>query len=496
MTTAALEPRTSAGDLRRVQLVAGGAALLIVAAVAVGVNAIFLMGLVAAVTGLAATHHWLLRWQTLLIFVVVAILFVPMKRYALFPGALPFQLEPYRILIACVALAWLGTVLIDPASRIRRTGFEGPFWTLMAVTMLSIAVNAGRVSGLGVSDVVLKKVTFLASFCIITYLVSSTIVRRSDIDVLVKVLVGAGALVAAVALYESRSGVNYFDQLQRIIPPLKFTPAEISETAVGRGGRLRVFASAEHPIALSAAFAMLVPFGIYLGRKTGRWGWWGATGLLAIGVFATMSRTGIVMLAAIGITYLVLKPAATRRALPALLPLLLAVQLVLPGAIVSLKRSFFPSEGLVASQRVGAGTAGSGRVADLGPGIAEWSRKPILGQGYGTRITDLVDPRNNATILDNQWLGTLLEVGLAGFLALVWLFVRALRRLGQLARRDETPHGWLVAGLAASIAAYGAGMFTFDALAFAQVTFLFFIALGLAGSALRHDGQLRAVTPT
>lgn len=494
MATAALEPGTNAGDLRRPQLLAVGAALLIVAAVGTGVDAVYLMALVAAVVGFAATHRWLLQWRTLLLIIIAAILFIPMKRYTLLPGALPFQLEPYRVIIACVALGWLGTLLIDPATRIRRIGFDGPFWAFIAATLLSVAANAGRVTELGVNDVVLKKVTFLLSFCVIAYLVSSTIVRRRDLDALVKLLVAGGAVITIAALYESRMGVNWFDYLQRIFPPLHFSPALISETAVGRGGRLRVFASAEHPIALSAALAMLIPLGIYLGMKTRRWHWWAATGLLGIGVISTLSRTGILMLLAVLVVYAILRPAATRRALPAVLPVLIAVHLALPGALGALKNSFFPQGGLVAEQEAAAGTRGSGRLADLGPGLAEWSRAPFLGQGYGTRITDSRDPRENAAILDNQWLYTLLEGGLLTVLALIWLFRRAIRRLGRAAKRDQTAHGWLLTGLAASITAFGVGMLTYDAFSFSQVTFLFFIALGLAGAAVRPEDELRPVT--
>jgi hypothetical protein len=496
MATAAIEPGTNARDLRRPQLLTIGAAVLIVAAVAAGVRPLYLMALMAGLAGFAATHRWLLQWRTLLLIIIAAILFIPMKRYTLFPGSLPFQLEPYRIIIACVALGWIGTLLIDPATRVRRIGADGPFWAFIAAILLSVAANAGRVTELGVNDVMLKKVTFLLSFCVIAYLVSSTISRRRDLDALVKLLVGGGAVITLAALFESRTGVNWFDHLQRIVPPLKFTPEIVSETAVGRGGRLRVFASAEHPIALSAALAMLIPLGIYLGVKTRRWHWWAATALLGLGVVATLSRTGILMLLAMLIVYAILRPAATRRALPAVLPLLIVVHMALPGALGALKNSFLPEGGLLAEQEAAAGTRGSGRLADLGPGLAEWSRRPFFGQGYGTRITDSTDPRENAPILDNQWLHTLLEGGVFAFLALIWLFRRAVRQLGRSAKHDQTAHGWLLTGLAASISAFGVGMFTFDAFSFSQVTFLFFIALGLAGAALRGEDEVLAVSPT
>jgi O-antigen ligase len=91
----------------------------------------------------------------------------------------------------------------------------------------------------------------------------------------------------------------------------------------------------------------------------------------------------------------------------------------------------------------------------------------------------------NALILDNQWLSSLLEVGALGFIALLWLFVRAIRRVGRVARSSDEPHGWLLTALASSITAFAIGMLTFDAFSFAQVTFLLFIMLGMSAAALR-----------
>ena len=92
-----------------------------------------------------------------------------------------------------------------------------------------------------------------------------------------------------------------------------------------------------------------------------------------------------------------------------------------------------------------------------------------------------------AQILDDQWLGTLLEIGAVGALALLWLFVRAVRRLAARARSDPGPDGWLMTALAASLISYAVGMLTFDAFAFIQVTFLAFIMFGFMAVATRDE---------
>jgi O-antigen ligase len=137
---------------------------------------------------------------------------------------------------------------------------------------------------------------------------------------------------------------------------------------------------------------------------------------------------------------------------------------------------------MVAEQAALPGYRGAGRVADLGPAMSAFKRQPLLGQGVGTRVTD--QERANADILDNQWLGTLLESGLLGALSLLWLFRRAVSRLGQAAKLDDSPRGWLYSAIAASVTAYAVGMLTFDSFAFIQVTIIMFILLGFAAAAL------------
>jgi hypothetical protein len=161
---------------------------------------------------------------------------------------------------------------------------------------------------------------------------------------------------------------------------------------------------------------------------------------------------------------------------------LVIVHFALPGTIGGIKASFFPKGGLIADQSQSVGSKGQGRVADLGPALDEWSQRPIVGQGYASRVVDGENP--NAQILDNQWLVSLLETGLAGVVGLVWLIWRAVRLLGGAAKRDTSPDGSFFVAMAASIAAFALGMLTFDAFSFIQVTFFVFILLALASSAL------------
>lgn len=416
----------------------------------------------------------LLAWETLLAGVVVIVFLVPIKRYAM-PGDLPFGLEPYRLVVAAVLLVWLGALLVDPRTHLRRSVLDLPLLAFAGSALASVAVNPRAVE-LGDSAAV-KQTVFLLSFVLLYFLIVSVVRRIDQAVFLAEVLVVAGAVVGGAAIVESSTGFNVFNHLGGL-PFLRMT--SIPDLDV-RGTALRAYASAQHPIALGAALVMLVPLAAALVRVTGRVRWWIPGAALGLGAVASVSRTAMLMLATVLLVGLWIRPRDTFRIWLALIPAALLLYLFAPAAGESLQRAFSPEGGLVAEQRGSAGSKGSGRLADVAPAFQEFSRQPILGQGYGSRDVD--DPTQPIAILDNQWLGTLLETGALGLLSLLWLLIRFLRRAGAAARRDGTARGSLVGALATATAAYGVGMLTFDSFSFIQVTFVFFIMLGL-GSAL------------
>jgi O-antigen ligase len=170
-----------------------------------------------------------------------------------------------------------------------------------------------------------------------------------------------------------------------------------------------------------------------------------------------------------------------------LIPALIVIKLVLPGTLGAIKQSFLPAGGLVAEQQSMPGASGSGRLADIGPALQEWKQAPLFRVGFGTRIVDGSGGGRGPTanVLANQWLGTLLETGIIGLFAWLWFFARVVRRFGKEAKEDDSERGWLLVSIAAAVAAFAVGMFTYDAFSFIQVTFLSFVLIGLGCAALR-----------
>jgi hypothetical protein len=439
-------------------------------------------GAVALGTALLLWHRALLSWQGLVATLLLVILLIPIRRYRM-PVELPFELEPYRVAVAVIAALWISSLLIDPRVRLRYSGFEAPLVLFGVGAIGSVFANGARIDALAVESKVMKELTFFASFILVLYLIVSVVRSTGAIDFLVRLLVSVTSVVALLAVVEARTGLNPFDHLD-IIPLLQ--PDQQLDIAT-RGGRFRALGPSQHPIALGAAFVVVLPLAIYLGSTTKKRRWWLAVAALALGILAPFARTSVVMLLVVCLVFLWLRPKHTRRLWPAILPLLVVVHFALPGTIGSLKASFFPKGGLIADQSQSVGSRGQGRVADLGPTLTQWSERPLFGNGFGSRVVTGETP--NAQILDNQWLATLLETGLAGAFALAWLFVRVIRRLAAAAKKDQSERGWLFVALAASIAAFGLGMLTYDAFSFIQVTFLFFIVLAFASVELTRAAE-------
>jgi hypothetical protein len=452
-----------------------GVLLLVVAGAARQGEANTLLGVLVVGLVVSAYQRVILAWQTMLGVILLVILFIPIRRYTV-GGGLPIELEPYRIVIAVFLACWFCALAVDPRVKWRRTGLEAPIGALLLAMLLSLVANMTKVNAAGA--LVLKNFSFFLSYVLVMFFVASVIRSRKDVDRMLKLLVGGGTIIAFAGLVEWKTTTNFFNWYGNVMPFLHYADEGIAQA---RGSGVRARASAQHPIALSAALVMLVPLAVYLHRRTKSLIWLGAAGILTLGALSTGSRTGTTMLIALLVAFLCIKPRETVRLLPMLLPMLIVIQGVMPGTLGTMKSMLNPNY-LIKEQSFDNGGGGTGRVADLGPALSKWSNQPFLGSGFGTKVADPnAKSGSDQQILDDQWLGSLLEIGAFGVLALLWLWIRAVRKLAAVARSAPDADGWLATALAAAIISFAVGMLTFDAFAFIQVTFFAFIVLGLAG---------------
>ena len=463
-----------------------GLLALLAAGEAKGVSSPTLPAVVAGAAVVVTIGSRLLKWRNLVLVLLLVMLFVPIRKYSL-SGSAGFQLEPYRAIAGVILTLWVAALFIDHRVRFRATRFEPQILAIVFVTLASIVANTGRIYALGVQTIVLKGITFFLALILIVYFIASVIRTRDELDFVVKVLVVGGAILSFFALLEFNTGYNVFDHMNRFFPLLRLEYTGFHSEEV-RGGVARVIGSGQHPIAYGAMLTMLAPLAVYLARRTRTKLWWSAAALLVLGSLATISRTGIVMIIVILFMYARTFRGVVRRLWPLLIPAIVVIHVALPGSLGTLWGAFFPKGGIVAQQSQGTGASGSGRLTHIGPGLSEAMQTPLLGQGYSTRVIDVLSPLRNAPILDNQWLTTLMETGFLGMAAWIWLFVSFSRRMMRRAREDiDSPDAWLYAALGSAVASFAWGMTFYDAFSFIQVTFVALLLITIGGLLLSQE---------
>jgi len=433
-------------------------------------------------------------WGGAIGLLVLVVWAVPIKNYRL-PVALPFSLELYRLLLIVLVGAWL-VALVTGSRGVSAGGLGKPVALLAAVGVVSIVANTKALSGAGLESQAIKSLTYFLSFLLAYLLVCSTVQSLAAADLVVRALVLGAAAISVAAVYEARTGYNVFDHLHKWFS--FFEPTRAIKESAQRGTRLRVRASSQHPIALGAALTMAMPLAAYLATRArnqaGAFFWAAAGGLCVVGALMTVSRTVVLMAVAMTIVALLVRKQVVTRFWPLAIVLLAAVHLAAPHTLGSLYHSFLPKGGLVKSQTARSGDVGSGRVADVGPGLRSWKQAPFFGHGLGTgKVASssepgaIVDPKTGAPIIfDDQYLNSLVSIGFLGLVGVLWFVWGGVRRMVTTARRLTGPASDLVAACAVACAGFGAGMLTFDAFAFVQCTLVFFLiaAIGLRTRAL------------
>jgi hypothetical protein len=440
-------------------------------------------------------------WANMAASLALLVWFVPIKTYS-FPVDLPFNLEPYRVFLLLLVFAWL-VGLIAGRSKLSAGGQAYPLILFTGVLFATQILNFNELNAGTTEPEALKSLSFFLSFVLVYLLLTSTLDSIPEIDKVIRALVFGGAVVAVTALYDSRFTYNVFEHLHEWIPVLEYVPRDVDAT---RGGLIRVYGSAQHPIALGVALLMMVPLAIYLsGRAATVFRsrlWIGAAIVCSAGALSTVSRTTVVMIVTMLLLALVVRGRSVSRFAPLLLILPFVVHFLTPGALGGIYKSFFPDEGLVTDLAGRAGEGGSGRLADLGPGLEIWSESPLVGVGIGEQTVPsdappgVPDPSTAELIFDDQYLNTVVTTGLLGFVAVVWFVWGSVVKLARAARRRIGQGSDLMAACCVSAAGFGASMAVFDAFYFVQCTLFFFmiVAMGLRARELSPPTvDLRAV---
>jgi len=302
------------------------------------------------------------------------------------------------------------------------------------------------------------------------------------IDRMVAWIVGVGTVVALLGILQFFTG---FD-ISRVIhiPGLSANTVfgEVQERSVLR----RVAATAIHPIEFGVVMGSIFPLALHRAVfSTRRWRAWAQVAAIGTGAMMSVSRSAVLVMGVALVILFVGWPGLWRRRALVIVPLsVVALPLLVPGLLGTIRSMW---------TNLFVDTSTAGRTGDYGVVLNLFADSPVLGRGHYTFV-----PRYYR-IIDNQFLVSLVELGLVGFAALLVLMVSGvLAARGARLRSTAPEHRHLGLALSASLAGAFTSFATFDAFGYAMVSGTTFLLLGVTGAAWQvaraHQREARPET--
>jgi O-antigen ligase len=470
-----------------VSILIGVAAAAVVIVAVLFLEPVIVGGVLLVVCGLFVFRREVFTRTTMLFVLIAVILFIPIRRYAL-PIPIGFALEPYRVLIAGL-LVWLAlTVILRGRANWKPVVWGWPIAIFLWTAFFSLMANSVALTQSGFITGGFSNVFQLAFLLSTVILVRQLLSTEKVTMVLLNVIVFSGAIIGVLAFFERVTRRNVFLMLGNFLP-LQILRDDAESL---RAGGNRAYASSQHPIALAVLFCMIIPIAIYL-IKFSVWPAYqftrtlvyvAAIGAMMVGMLAAVSRTGVVTLGVMFLFVLLLRPKLAGVLAAIGLPIAVLLGLIFPQLVQTMVLSLFDIDGVIASQTTSVGLAGQGRLADLPEAFAQFAAAPFAGSGIASRI--VVGEGANSQILDNQWLGSLIDTGVVGMVGMFALFVWPIVKLVRFAMRPGVPpqRGFLAFAIATSTVAYTVSMFFHDSFAFMQTLIVLAILYAIAAWAM------------
>lgn len=401
--------------------------------------------------------------------------------YVLFLIAIPSRLVVAPLgasgtpanLVGLVALFWWGSSRLVPNLGVAR----GSQPVRIALGLFAASVTVGyALAYLRIYDDVQitaanRALVIVAAAGGIALISSDGIADRSRLDALLRRLVLAVTGMAVLGIIQFFSGADIASAFR--IPGL--TPNFVFGDVSSRSIFNRVQATAIHPIEFGVVLALVLPLAIHyalIAPKGKRAGPIAAAGLIAFALPTSVSRAAVLALVTVSLVLFAGWDWKRRRQAAVIAVVFLGmVRVAVPGLLGTI-RSLFTN--------LFDDPSTTGRIDDYGY-VGQFIEQSL---GFGRGMYTFLPER--FTTLDNQYLLTLVELGIFGLVTLLLIFVVGICLARGARRRSTDPEtrqlGQALAGSLLAAMVTGA---TFDLLSFPMATGLVFLYLGCAGALWR-----------
>jgi hypothetical protein len=382
--------------------------------------------------------------------------------------SLPVDLKLDRLVLPGIVLVWLISLAAPGPNRprLRFTKIHAAIAVFVAVAALSVVANAAYLDQTLELGLTIKKL-FLLGAIFSLFLVVASVVRPSEVRPYMTFVLGLATVCAIGMLWEYRTGSNVFYSWSAKILPGIFHATSVS-FGYDEVGRREVVGTADLSLEAVAMLAMALPIGLVRLTQPGdtrqRVLYGLATCILLGAMIATYRKSALLAPITVVLVLAYFRRRELLRLAPLGLVIVASIPFLAPNALGSVIDQFAP-------HRLGVATV-SDRVSDYDAIRPDLLSHPALGRGFGSY------EHLTYRTLDNDLLMRIVESGLIGLAAyvfmllmLVWVAAPIIRRRD----RDRAPAALAVAAAASAFLVLSA---LFDIMSFPQTPYILMVLAG------------------
>ncbi|HEY6758592.1 MAG TPA: O-antigen ligase family protein [Baekduia sp.] len=351
-----------------------------------------------------------------------------------------------------------------PRVQLTRVHYAIAFFFL--ICLFSAALNADALAQIGLLGTGLKKLVVLVNYLML-FLIAASSIRAREVPRFMALLAVLSGITALGTIWESRFDYNvFFDLSAHLFPGMVSIPDDLH--GLDEIGRATIYGPTSQPLELATLLALSVPFavlGVLDASTRKRKVWYGILLALLLAADFSTGRKSSVLVPAVGLLVILFyRPGALKRLLPVGAFLVVFVNVLAPGMLWSL---YFQLS------HVGAVKSTQARSADYDAVWSDVTSHLLVGRGFKT-----FDP-HVYRILDNEYLGLLIGVGLIGVVAFLGIFAAIASSAHRTIKSDDRVRRRYALAISAVVISAAFASFLFDMLSFPHVPYLIFLLGGM-----------------
>jgi hypothetical protein len=371
--------------------------------------------------------------------------------------------RPLLMLLAGIWLLAAGAA--GQRGSVLRSPIHWAFATFIGISIVSVVVHGETLVRVGGLELAIKQLALLISYGLF-FALAAAIIRPAEVPKMITAMLILAGITAAGVILEYRTGTNVFHDWIGPLFPGYVRPEGLG--GIDSIGRKLMYGPAVQPLAVAVMLSMTLPFAfawlLKAKERRDRILYSALVLLLIGGAVATQKKTSMVgPLICVGVLA-AYRPRAMARLAPLAIVLVGVVHVIAPGALGAVVNQFAPGT-------VNEVNTTKDRVSDYEAVTPDLAAHPLIGRGYGS-----YDQKKHR-ILDNQYLGLGIGVGLLGLLGYLGIFATSFLSAHRVARSRDPERAPPALGAAAAIAVALVSGALLDFLSFPQLPYLFcFIA--------------------